>query len=185
MRSSHLRVVSIPGVAMTLLTLAAPGCRMPPGPAHRPPGPPPLERLAPCTGSVPPDTVHWQAVDDPVLELRLPPAYAEVAGHPMDSHARQFTTPDGRQRVAFDYGQWSSSLGEARGLPEFAECRAEIGGRPARVVTARLEGGRFFAGATWRDVRPGAHLTVSGTATTRAGREEVIAALRTVRLKVP
>lgn len=101
----------------------------------------------------------------------------------MDSHVRQFATADGRQRVGFDYGQWSPSLDGARSLPEFAECRAEIGGRPARVVTARVEGGRLYAGASWRELRPGVHLTVSGAAATRAGRSELLAALRTVEFK--
>jgi hypothetical protein len=182
MRHSHSAVLhSLTGATVLLVLLAA--CQPRAGRAVAPnAGPPALAQLALCADAAV-GAEGWQLVDDRAFEFRLPPAYAELKIQPLDSHARHFATPDFQRTLGLDYGRFSSTLDEYRASPDFAECRAEIGGHPARVVTARDAGGGYTAAATWRDLRPGVHLTVGGTAPDRHGQRELEAALRTMRFK--
>ena len=147
------------------------------------PAPPvPLERLSVCT-EVASDTAGWRRVADLDFDFLLPPAYTELVVHAFDSHVRDFATPDGRGSIGLGYGLYSSSLEEYRSLRGFAECRADLGGRPARVVTGRSEDGRYLVAATWRDLPPGAHLTITGAAADAAGQREIASVLRTVKFR--
>jgi len=163
--------------------LLATACQLSAGPAlAQNAAPPALAQLALCADAAV-GTEGWQLVDDRDFEFRLPPAYTEQESQQLDSHARRFATPDFQRILGLDYGHFSSTLDELRAAPEFAECRAEIGGHWARVVTARVADGGYTAAATWRDLRPDVHLTVGGRASDRQGQRELEAALRTVRFK--
>ena len=172
-------------VCGALIGLLAIGCQPQPGRLHTPPPARPLAQLAPCTPP-PQGTAGWQLVSDTFgFEFRLPPGYSEIHAQGVDSHVRHFATSDARRTIHLDYGRFSSTLDEYRGSAEFVECRGEIGGHATRVVTAREGGNAYVTAVTWRDLTPGAHLTVAGVTRDRAGRLEIEAALWSMRFRAP
>ena len=185
MKYSHLNAGRLLAPGIALLGLLGTSCQARSGRFPAPWTALPLAQLAPCT---PPSqsTAGWPlVVDNYGFEFRLPPRYAEVNTQGIDSHVRHFATSDSRRTIHLDYGLFSSTLDEYRDYKEVTECRGEIGGLAARVVTARGEGNDYVAAVTWRDLPPGAHLTVAGVAPDRPGQLEIAAALWTMRFRSP
>lgn len=142
----------------------------------------PLEALRPC-GRAPEPGRGWRRVDDWGSHFQLPPAFSEENYLRTDSHTRRFSAPG--RRLALEYGPWAPGLREFSdihaGARDIVECRATIGSRPARVVTARLRNDSLVAAATWRNEVDRNHLTLYGIAADRAGRRELEAVLHSVR----
>jgi hypothetical protein len=106
----------------------------------------------------------------------------------IDSHVESWTA--GRLRfVDFDHGPYSSTLYEVTHYPGYAECREVIGGHPAKLVVLFDPGGdlgptggkKYWAAVTWRDYRPGVHLTMVATTPEAGEMDEILAVLRSVR----
>ena len=139
--------------------------------------------LPQCAAFAPPD-VGWPTVELERFTLQLPRAYAQQDVHGIDSYVGEFAAPG--RLLSFDYGAYSNPLSNARGygLQEYRVCHAMIGGRIARVVTARRDT-LHFVGAAWRDVEHTAigavHLTITLESVEVIGQEEGMRILGSVR----
>lgn len=129
------------------------------------------------------DTAAWPVVEERDFSFRLPPGFAEDSVQPIDSHVRRWSNGAGGV-LSFDYGWYSSTLAEFRNNDDATECAVTIGSFGATAATARgFEGdprtdGAWIVGVTWRDVRPGVHLTMFGIAPDTALASELMAAMR-------
>jgi hypothetical protein len=140
------------------------------------------------------DTASWTAVKQDRFTFRLPPEFHEVKlDGAVDSWVRQFASIDSTVFVTFDWGWYSDPLtgAEIEHYSESQTCEERIGGRSARIVTLWPLGAgtygdsdddrRYGAGAAWRDIKPGVHLTFFGWAADARGLEQLLGIFRTVR----
>lgn len=153
-------------------------------------------RGAPVAGApIPPcpaptvDQSGWKSVDAGPFSMSLPADYQSVPVQGIDSRVGRYAPPGEEEVVAFDYGRYSSDLRYVESVMlHYESCTEEIGGRRALLVTYELrdpgpaeEGRSFFAGATWRDVEPGIHLSVSTSTRDAGSLPRMLAILRSVR----
>ncbi len=125
------------------------------------------------------DTSKWQSFEGQSLSFKLPPGFTRRPGTGIDSEAVSFE--NGNRIVGYDFGLYSASLEGYIRDTRNSDCREIIDGREALIVSTHAIGGRYFAGASWRDVRPNIHLTISGASSDLAGQREILALVRTVR----
>jgi hypothetical protein len=130
------------------------------------------------------ETSSWQRVVRDAFSYAVPPGFVDSGGMPIDSdavaHAR------GEDGLSHDFGlysgRWSPSPNE--NLSDIAEVWTPIGGRRAQLVSYRLDG-RYVVRAWWESVVRAPygdlHLVVRGEGTTLAARQEVLAAIHSVR----
>lgn len=167
---------------LTLTTLVSiAGCRstFAPNAAHVP---------APCPAA-PLNVSAWTTTDRDDFTFRVPPDFKPVSVQGIDSWVEEFATADSTQVITFDYGGFSDDLHRDPGMySEYRSCTEVIGAREALVVVVRLhneysrsQDGTYAAGATWRDVRSGNHLTLWAWTANPANLERLLAMLRTVR----
>lgn len=143
--------------------------------------------IAPCPAPKL-DVKSWLPVQQKRFTFSLPPDFREVKVRGIDSWVREFQSADSSVSLNFDWGLYSDPLtGPRDGL---TSCEEEIGGRKARVVTTwRLGYSRgerdtlYGAGAAWRDITPGVHLTMFGSAGNQKGLEQLLGIFRTVRFE--
>jgi hypothetical protein len=136
------------------------------------------------------DTSGWTAADAGPFGFSTPPGYARREVQGIDSYVGEWRGP-GRRFVHFDWGHWSSTLDEAKTMLQgYQECTAEIGGHRAKVVSGydatgrwHEEGRKYVVAATWRDVQPGAHLTLSATSPDPADLPALMSIVRSVRFE--
>jgi hypothetical protein len=137
---------------------------------------------------------EWQLIDRGVFSFELPPRFRRPAGPGggIDSWVESYPSPDGRQTVSFDYGQWSDPLVPKRDeFSDFTSCEDSIGRRQATVVTLRIHDpehkdrdGLYIAAAAWRSpVMPGAHLTLWTESRDPALLNVLLTVLRTVKFR--
>jgi hypothetical protein len=77
----------------------------------------------------------WQNIDAGEFSFTLPCDMAQKPVHGIDSKVASYESPS--ISLMYDYGRYSSNLGELEGQPELREESATIGGKPARIVTVR------------------------------------------------
>lgn len=120
------------------------------------------------------------------------PASIEVKVQGIDSWVGEFLAADSNAKLTFDWGWYSDPLTrpELVSQSHFESCKEIIGERRARLITLQFGGAgpygssvdmRYCAGAAWRDITPGVHLTLVGVARDQRRQEECLAVLRTVR----
>jgi len=167
-------------VAIAGLALAASAACMP--------GRSPAGGLNPCTAPGA-DTTGWTVVDAGPFRFAVPNDYQRRKVQGIDSHVGWWSAP-GRS-VHFDWGMYSSTLDEsATLLRDRAECTTEIGGHPAKVVGGfdaegrwEEQGRKYVVAATWRDVQPGTHLTLSVTSADPSDVPVLVRIIQSVRFK--
>jgi hypothetical protein len=136
----------------------------------------------------------WQLIDRGVFSFELPPRFRRPSGTGggIDSWVESYSSPDGRQTVSFDYGQWSDPLVPKRDeFSDFTSCEDSIGGKPATVVTLRIHDpkhkdrdGLYIAAAAWRSpVLPGALLTFWTESRDPASLNVLLTVLRTLKFR--
>jgi hypothetical protein len=137
------------------------------------------------------ETSGWQQVDAGPFTLWMPAGYRRSQVQGIDSYVGRWGAGE-RRFVAFDWGRYSSTLDEARDLLQhgYAECRTEIGSHPAKLVsgydtggTWEGEGRKYVVAATWRDVQPGAHLTLTAASDRPEDFATLLATIRSVRFE--
>ena len=140
------------------------------------------------------DVASWIWIEQDRFTFRLPPGFHEVKlDGAVDSWVRQFESADSTVFVSFDWGWYSDPLqGPAvESYPHLGACEERIGGRRARIITLWPLGAgsygsserdtRYGAGAAWRDITPGVHLTLFGWADDPQGLAQLLRTFRTVR----
>ncbi len=135
------------------------------------------------------DSAAWQQVDCGGFSLRLPPAYTPIPSQGTDSQVEHWSAGPLRE-LSCDYGAYSASLDDV-GFPssrcEWTETASE---HSMKIVAGWKDGSdqsseesSFWVAATWRNVRPGLHLTFHGATPDRAEQPTLVAIYRTVRFK--
>lgn len=127
-----------------------------------------IQALDPCAGAGA-DTTGWKVADAGPFRFSVPDDYQRQTVQGIDSYVGHWTASGGKT-VRFDYGMYSSRL-DAPSTPweDRAECTTAIGGHRVKLVggfDAEGEGEAkgptyVIVAAAWRDVPPGAHLTLS------------------------
>jgi hypothetical protein len=126
----------------------------------------------------------WEVVARDGFSFRLPPGFVKSDAVPVDSDAANYTR-DGDD-LHYDYGLYSSPWRPSANLPvsDITEARVWLGGRPAQLVSYRLEG-RWVVRAWWGSVgRSGIgelDLVVRGESVTLEGRRDLLAVIHSVR----
>jgi hypothetical protein len=130
------------------------------------------------------DTSSWERLVRDDFSYAVPPGFVAVPGVAIDSdalgHAR------GEDGLLHDYGlysgEWSPSPNEP--ISDIREVWTVLGGRLAQLVSYRLDG-RYVVRARWEDVASGPsgvqHLVVRGESATLSTRDELLAAIHSVR----
>jgi hypothetical protein len=145
--------------------------------------------MAPCPAPKL-DVKSWLSVDQKRFTFSLPPDFREVKVLGIDSWVREFQSADSSVSLSFDWGGYSDPL--TKPTYGVTTCVERIGERQARLVAFSLpnqyygdgEGGaKYGAGAAWRDVKPGVHLTMIGWARERRGLDQLLRISRTVRFE--
>lgn len=138
------------------------------------------------------DTSSWVVIDRGKFSFLVPPEFSEVKVQGIDSWVGEFLAADSSAKLTFDWGWYSDPLTrpELVSQSHFESCKEIIGERRARLITLQFGGAgpygssvdmRYCAGAAWRDITPGVHLTLVGVARDQRRQEECLAVLRTVR----
>ena len=130
------------------------------------------------------ETSSWQRIVRDAFSYAVPPGFVDTGGIPIDSDAMGHAR--GEDGLSHDFGlysgRWSPSPNE--NLSDIAEVWTLIGGRRAHLVSYRLDG-RYVVRAGWQSVVRAPygdlHLAVRGEATTLAVRQELLAAIHSVR----
>ena len=130
------------------------------------------------------DTSSWERVVRDDFSYAVPPGFVDTGGIPIDSDAVAHARGD--DGLTHDFGlysgEWSQSPNEP--ISDVREVWTVLGGRRAQLASYRLEG-RYVVRAWWEDVAPGPagvrHLVVRGEAATLAVRDELLAAIHSVR----
>jgi hypothetical protein len=143
----------------------------------------------PCAGAGV-DTTGWKVADAGPFRFSVPSRYQPQRVQGYDSYVGQWLATD-KRGVHFDWGMYSSSLkGAATILRDHVECTTGIGGHPVKVVAGFDAEGRWETGgrkyvvaATWRDVQPGTHLTISVTAPGASDVPMLLSIVRSVRFQ--
>lgn len=129
-------------------------------------------------------TSSWQRVVRDAFSYAVPPGFVDTGAIPIDSdvvsHARD---EDG---LGHDFGLYSGAWRPSENVPvsDVAVVWTVIGGRRAQLVSYRLDG-RYVVRAWWESVVRASygdlHLVVRGESTTLAVRQELLAAIHSVR----
>jgi hypothetical protein len=77
----------------------------------------------------------WQNIDAGEFAFTLPCEMAQKPVAGIDSKVASYESPS--LSLMYDYGRYSSDLGELKGQPELREETSTIGGKAARIVTVR------------------------------------------------
>lgn len=134
------------------------------------------------------DVTDWAAVDRSSFRFRLPAEFVEVPVQGIDSRVGRWTAGPLRD-VTFDEGMFAGPVDGMEDHPGYAECRDFIDGRAVTIVVLFDSAGTFsvgrgkkyWAAASWRDVMPEVHLTMTATTPDAADVPELVAILRSVR----
>ena len=141
------------------------------------------------TSSCRPDS-PWQNIDAGELAFTLPCDMVQKPVQGIDSKVASYESPT--LSLMYDYGRYSSDLGELKGQPEFREESSTIGGKPARIVTARSADAAnqppFTAGVAFASVGPASRadkirLTMVAHGKTAADQETAKRIFRSIRFK--
>ena len=141
----------------------------------------------PCTepGAV---TAGWVMVDAGPFRFSAPPEYRRQDVQGIDSYVGRWSASRLRS-VSFDWGAYSWPMDDAETrLQGYRECHMEIGGHRAKVIGGYDAAGRMGAGgakyvvaAAWRDVPPGAHLTLVTTSADASDLPALLTIVRSIR----
>lgn len=126
----------------------------------------------------------WEVVDGDGFSFRLPPGFEKTDAVPIDSDAAGYAR-DG-DHLLYDYGAYSGPWRASPNEPvsEITEFRVRLGGRPAQLVSYRLDGYyvvRAWWGSVGRSSLGELDLVVRGESDTRSGRTELLAVIHSVR----
>ncbi|MEJ7727940.1 MAG: hypothetical protein WKG00_01865 [Polyangiaceae bacterium] len=75
----------------------------------------------------------WQNIDAGEFGFTLPCDMVQKPVQGIDSKVASYDSPS--LSLMYDYGRYSSDLGELKGQPEMREESSTISGKPARIVT--------------------------------------------------
>ena len=173
MRSTvHLRSVVL------LLLLASLGCGDDPLV--------PLDDLPPAfhTEAVPGS--GWTLVERPDFSFRLPPGFVDAGLQPIDSDAVRYLRSGDGSTLHFDYGPYTGRIRPPEDARGVREVWTRIGGRRVQLVawTGELYGVvRAWWPGVGRWAGMEAHLLLGGTFTAASGRDDLLAAIRSVRFR--
>lgn len=136
------------------------------------------------------DVKSWVRVEQKRFTFSLPSDFRKKVVHGGDSWVGEFQSTDSSVVLSFDWGGYSNPL--TKPTYGVTACVEKIGERRSRLVVFSLpnpycgdgEGGaKYGAGAAWRDVKPGVHLTMFGWARERRGLDQLLRIFRTVRFE--
>jgi hypothetical protein len=135
------------------------------------------------------DTTGWKVADAGPFRFSVPNDYQRRTVQGIDSYIGRWSAP-GRS-VHFDWGPYSSTLDESATLLRgHVECTMEIGGHRAKVVGGfdaegdwQERGRKYVVAATWREVEPGTHLTLSVTSAAASDVPALLSIVRSVRFQ--
>lgn len=126
----------------------------------------------------------WTLVERPGFSFRLPPDFFDAGLQPIDSDAARYVRGDGGAALYFDYGPYTGRTRAPDGATGVREVWTTIGGRTVQLVAWGDQDGRVVVG-WWPDLdrRHGMddHLRLGGSWTDPSARDDVIAAIRSVR----
>ncbi len=127
------------------------------------------------------DTSTWQLVDGKSVSFRVPLGYSDRFGGGC-GNSESTTYYKGDDTVGYCLGCAPYVV-----APGCEGCREVIDGREALIITYRAPDGRYFAGATWWEVQfrddQNPFLVFGGWSCDEEGQRNVLAAIRTVRIK--
>ncbi len=141
------------------------------------------------TSSCRPDS-PWQNIDAGEFAFTLPCDMAQKPVHGIDSKVGSYESPS--LSLMYDYGRYSSDLGELKGQPELREESSTIGGKAARIVTVRSADANkerpFTAAVAFASVGPAVRadrirLTVVAHGKTAADQETAKRIFRSIQFK--
>jgi hypothetical protein len=130
------------------------------------------------------DTSSWERLERSTFSYAIPPGFVDTGGIPIDSDA--VSHGRGEDSLGHDFGlysgEWSSSPNEP--ISDVREVWTVLGGRRAQLVSYRLDG-RYVVRAWWEGLSHASygdlHLVVRGESATLATRDELLAAIHSVR----
>jgi hypothetical protein len=132
----------------------------------------------------------WQDIDAGEFAFTLPCDMAQKAVQGIDSKVAHYGSPS--LSLMYDYGGYSSDLGELKGQPELREESSTIGGKPAHIVTLRSADAAnerpFTAAVAFASVGPAfradkTRLTIVAYGKTAADQETAKRIFRSIRFK--
>ena len=134
--------------------------------------------------ATPIDTRGWQKAGEKEFFFELPSGFDKtgVQGVWKESNSRV---------VTYEYSGSSSTLNDvANALDNESECSITTGGLRARVISGFDSHGswsnsfaKYVVAASWRDVKPGVHLTMTATGESTQRLPELFAIMRSVRFE--
>lgn len=125
---------------------------------------------------------HWLVRD--AFSYPVPPGFEESPGTPIDSDALNHVR--GNDNLHHDFGFYSGRWTRNTHHPvsDVREAWVTLGGRPAQLVSYRLDG-RYVVRAWWESVERTQHgdhhLVVRGESDTREARDELLSVIHSVR----
>lgn len=126
----------------------------------------------------------WEHVVRDGFSFRLPPGFSKTDGIPIDSDAASYVRDN--DVLHYDYGAYSAPWQRSQMEPvsDLIEVRVMLGGRPAQLVSYRLDG-RYMVRAYWGGVGSSTlgqlDLVVRGESSTVGGRRDLLAVIHSVR----
>ena len=141
------------------------------------------------TSACKPDS-PWQNIDAGEFGFTVPCDMVQKPVQGIDSKVARYDSPT--LWLMYDYGRYSSDLGELKGQPELREESSTIGGKPARIVTVRSADAAndrpFTAAVAFASVGPAIRadkirLTMVAHGTTAADQETAKRIFRSIQFK--
>jgi hypothetical protein len=132
----------------------------------------------------------WQNIDAGEFAFTLPCDMVQKPVQGIDSKVARYDSAS--LSLTYDYGRYSSDLGELKSQPELREESATIGGKPARIVTVRSAEAAnerpFTAAVAFASVGPAIRadkirLTMVAHGTTAADQETAKRIFRSIQFK--
>lgn len=142
------------------------------------------EDLPPIFSAPELETSSWQRLVRDTFSYAIPPGFMDTGGTPIDSDAVNHAR--GEDSLHHDFGlysgEWRPSGNE--NVSDIEEVWTVLGGRRAQLVSYRLDG-RYVVRAWWKSVVRASsgdlHLVLRGESATQSVREELLAAIHSVR----
>lgn len=144
----------------------------------------PEELPAGLASSTTPDR-EWTPVERAAFAFRLPPGFLEAGEQISRNMGRYLRGRDG-STLFFRYGSSTAGARPPEGATDLRQAWATIGGRRVHLAVWTLEGSRVVRGWWPRVGQRGGetlNLLLGGTFTAATGREDLLGAIRSVRLR--
>lgn len=132
------------------------------------------------------DTSTWQRLSRDAFSYAIPPGFVDVGAIAIDSDAVSHVR--GEDNLHHDFGLYSAPWSQSPNIEvsDVEEVETTLGGRRAQLVSYRLDG-RYVVRAWWGGVveTPSGDLdlVLRGEAATTSVREELLAAIHSIRFE--